>query len=83
MYCPKCEQECQVQIKTKVIDSRLQSNFIVRRRRYCPNCKSRFTTWESPISMDSRETLLRIWKKRIAKIKEQAQEIVDGVNKNE
>ena len=82
MYCPKCEQECQVQIKTKVIESRLQSNLIVRRRRYCPNCKGRFTTWESPMSMDSRETLLKKPQRKLNKIKQLAQEIVDGINEN-
>ncbi len=79
MYCPKCEKEHQVQIKTKVIDSRLQSNFIVRRRRYCPNCKSRFTTWESPISIDSRETLLKKPQRELNKIKQLAQGIVDRI----
>lgn len=79
MYCPKCEQEHQVQIKTKVIDSRLQSSRVVRRRRYCPNCKDRFTTWESPMNMDSREALLKKLQRELNKIKQIAQEIVESL----
>lgn len=43
MYCPFCN--C---FDTKVIDSRLiRENNQTRRRRECPDCKERFTTYES------------------------------------
>jgi len=42
MRCPYCSV-----VETKVIDSRLnQSGDITRRRRECPNCDGRFTTYE-------------------------------------
>jgi transcriptional repressor NrdR len=42
MRCPYCSA-----VETKVIDSRLnQSGDITRRRRECPNCEGRFTTYE-------------------------------------
>ncbi len=42
MHCPFCEEE-----ETKVIDSRLVSEGRgVRRRRECPRCSERFTTYE-------------------------------------
>lgn len=41
MLCPKCQKE-----ETKVIDSRDSDEFIIRRRRECPNCSYRFTTYE-------------------------------------
>ena len=42
MHCPFCQME-----DTKVIDSRLVSNGNeTRRRRECPRCKERFTTYE-------------------------------------
>ncbi len=42
MRCPYCSA-----VETKVIDSRLnQSGDITRRRRECPNCDGRFTTYE-------------------------------------
>jgi transcriptional repressor NrdR len=42
MRCPYCSV-----VETKVIDSRLnQSGDITRRRRECPNCEGRFTTYE-------------------------------------
>lgn len=42
MHCPFCEEE-----ETKVIDSRLVSEGRgVRRRRECPQCVERFTTYE-------------------------------------
>jgi len=88
MYCPKCKPEGTVGItlpsmKTKVIDSRMQSNQIVRRRRKCQNCNHKFTTWESPMNIDLRETLLKRPREKLNKIKKQAQEIIDGINKNE
>ena len=42
MRCPYCSA-----FETKVIDSRInQSGDITRRRRECPNCEGRFTTYE-------------------------------------
>jgi transcriptional repressor NrdR len=42
MHCPYCNS-----IDTKVIDSRLnQTGDITRRRRLCPGCEGRFTTYE-------------------------------------
>ncbi len=42
MKCPFCNNE-----ETKVIDSRIiDSGNVVRRRRECPNCGCRFTTYE-------------------------------------
>lgn len=43
MNCPVCNKQ-----DTKVLDSRLWGGgFSIRRRRFCPKCKSRFTTLES------------------------------------
>ena len=43
MHCPFCKEE-----DTKVIDSRLGNNGrTVRRRRECPTCTGRFTTYEA------------------------------------
>lgn len=43
MYCPFCNA-----IDTKVIDSRLlREGNQTRRRRECPDCKERFTTYET------------------------------------
>src|ERR1700722_12146561 len=42
MKCPYCSA-----LETKVIDSRLnQTGDITRRRRECPRCQGRFTTYE-------------------------------------
>lgn len=42
MNCPYCESK-----KTKVIDSRaVEDGGSIRRRRMCPSCESRFTTFE-------------------------------------
>ena len=42
MRCPYCSA-----VETKVVDSRLnQSGDITRRRRECPQCEGRFTTYE-------------------------------------
>ena len=79
MYCPRCLKKS----KTKVIDSRLQSNQVIRRRRQCKSCRHRFTTWESRMNLYSREDLLKKSQKELNKIKKQAQKIVDGINKNE
>ncbi len=43
MKCPFCQNK-----KTRVVDSReLNEGFTVRRRRICPECKTRFTTYEA------------------------------------
>ncbi|GAB4392238.1 MAG: transcriptional regulator NrdR [Gammaproteobacteria bacterium] len=42
MHCPFCDAE-----ETKVIDSRLVDAYKIRRRRECPQCQTRFTTYES------------------------------------
>ncbi|OOH89227.1 transcriptional regulator NrdR [Pasteurellaceae bacterium 15-036681] len=43
MRCPFCSTE-----ETKVVDSRLTADgYQIRRRRECPQCKERFTTFES------------------------------------
>ena len=43
MHCPYCSYS-----DTKVIDSRLISDGLqIRRRRECPDCGERFTTFES------------------------------------
>jgi transcriptional repressor NrdR len=48
MKCPYCENE-----KTKVIDSRaVDSGASIRRRRSCPACGSRFTTFERREKVD-------------------------------
>lgn len=41
MYCPKCKKD-----ETSVIDSRNSGDYVIRRRRECPGCKNRFTTYE-------------------------------------
>lgn len=41
MKCPICGNE-----KTQVVDSRPTENASIRRRRECPSCKHRFTTYE-------------------------------------
>jgi transcriptional repressor NrdR len=42
MKCPKCGSE-----DSKVLESRLtNSGRCIRRRRFCPNCKYRYTTYE-------------------------------------
>ena len=44
MYCPFCHY-----IETKVVDSRLGADgMLVRRRRECAQCATRFSTFESP-----------------------------------
>ena len=53
--CPFCNAE-----DTKVIDSRRNEDFSIRRRRECLNCKKRFTTYEkietSPILVVKKDT---------------------------
>ncbi len=77
MYCPKCSK------KTKVVDSRLQSDQVVRRRRKCRKCGYRFTTWESIMNMNSRESLLKKPQRKLSKIKQLAQEIIIGITESE
>jgi len=77
MYCPKCK----LKMKTKVIDSRLQSNQVVRRRRLCCHCGYRFTTWESLLSPDEVKTNIEVRARtaqmKIDTIKEQAMIILN------
>ena len=48
MNCPYCESK-----KTKVIDSRaVEDGGSIRRRRMCPECDSRFTTFERREKVD-------------------------------
>lgn len=55
MMCPFCNAE-----DTKVIDSRRNEDFSIRRRRECLICKKRFTTYEkiemSPILVVKKDT---------------------------
>lgn len=55
MMCPFCNAE-----DTKVIDSRRNEDFSIRRRRECLNCKKRFTTYEkietTPILVVKKDT---------------------------
>ena len=55
MMCPFCNAE-----DTKVIDSRRNEDFSIRRRRECLKCKKRFTTYEkietSPILVVKKDT---------------------------
>jgi len=66
MYCPKCkpgDNPGGIVLpgqRTRVVDSRLESNQIVRRRRLCSHCGYRFTTWESLLSPKEIETELEI-----------------------
>jgi len=82
MYCSKCLEK-QMTIRTRVIDSRMQSNQVVRRRRLCLNCNYKFTTWESPMNLNSRENLLRKPQKELSRIRQLAQGIINRINKNE
>jgi transcriptional regulator NrdR family protein len=75
MYCPGCWPEGNEggirlpSMRTKVIDSRLQSNQTVRRRRQCGNCGLKFNTWEIPTCDDLRT---RKTQKLLERIKGQA-----------
>ncbi len=55
MMCPFCNA-----LDTKVIDSRRNEDFSIRRRRECEKCKKRFTTYEkietSPILVVKKDT---------------------------
>ncbi len=55
MMCPFCKA-----IDTKVIDSRPNEDYSIRRRRECLKCKKRFTTYEkietSPILVVKKDT---------------------------
>ena len=61
MRCPSCYFE-----KTVVLDSReINLGLTIRRRRECPVCRRRFTTYESYVD----ESLIGDVKKIIEKIK--------------
>jgi len=70
-------------MRTRVVNSRMQSSQIVRRRRKCQNCNHKFTTWESPMNMYSREALLKKPQRKLNRIKQLAQEIIAGITENE
>lgn len=43
MHCPFCKNK-----DSKVVDSRISDDgFVIKRRRYCPNCEKRFSTLET------------------------------------
>lgn len=46
MMCPKCDY-----IKTCTIETRENDDYTTRRRRKCPACGYRFTTYERPAQM--------------------------------
>ena len=46
MMCPKCEN-----LKTYIIETREDNEFSIRRRRRCPACGFRFTTFERLVQM--------------------------------
>ena len=54
MQCPICED-----VRTKVIDSREKHHMIYRRRR-CPECDYRFTTYETEKGMLSESLVAQI-----------------------
>ena len=41
MMCPYCRHD-----ETKVVDSRVSQQYVIRRRRQCLKCERRFTTYE-------------------------------------
>ena len=46
MMCPNCYN-----MKTATIETREQDGYVTRRRRECPVCKHRFTTYERMAQM--------------------------------
>ena len=46
MMCPKCDN-----IRTYIIETRENSDYTTRRRRECPECGHRFTTYERMAQM--------------------------------
>jgi len=53
MHCPECRH-----VETGVVDSRTHDGLFVRRRRLCPVCQHRFTTFE--IQCDNANDLKRM-----------------------
>lgn len=47
MKCLRCDHEV-----TKILDSRQNKNFKVRRRHLCVGCGAKFTTVEVPVELD-------------------------------
>jgi transcriptional regulator NrdR family protein len=50
MKCPSCRTSQTGHREPKIIDSR-PCNVGIRRRRTCPTCKYRFTTFEIPLNL--------------------------------
>lgn len=73
MICPFCRQG-----ETKVIDSRVSEDFVIRRRRRClnPACERRFTTYEK-----IEESPLKVIKKDGSRVAFDAQKIRSGLEK--
>ena len=46
MMCPKCDN-----VRTYIIETRGNDDYFTRRRRECPKCGYRFTTYEQPAQM--------------------------------
>jgi len=85
MYCPKC----QTKDRTKVVDSRLQADQQIRRRRLCLKCNYRFSTIELPIpvplpTMYGEAELKSALKQLIdlSKIKENVSSIIEKILQN-
>ena len=63
MRCPSCSFE-----KTVVLDSReINFGLTIRRRRECPVCKCRFTTYENCVDESSMNEVKSIVKIKIKK----------------
>ena len=60
MKCPKCG--CR---KMQTIDSRLTPENYTRRRKICPDCGERVTTYEIPEIIKSRFEMTERWKVNI------------------
>ena len=71
MNCPFCRQG-----ETKVIDSRMSQEYVIRRRRECLNCERRFTTYEK-----IEESPLKVIKKDGSRVPFDRQKIRAGLEK--
>ncbi|MBM82391.1 MAG: transcriptional regulator NrdR [Planctomycetaceae bacterium] len=71
MMCPFCHNG-----ETKVIDSRLSQDFVIRRRRACLECSRRFTTYER-----IEETGLKVIKKDGSRVPFDQEKIRSGLEK--
>ena len=60
MKCPFCGAS-----DTKVVDTRtMEDNSVIRRRRFCPECSERFTTYER-VDTIPLTVVKKRWNKRI------------------